>query len=61
MSIWVESSDNNAIVCKPEYFKKCCDRPCYECLLRCVSKVNTSYFAILIITVLSNDFNNKKK
>jgi hypothetical protein len=39
-------------VCKPEYFKKCNDRPCYECLLRCVSRVNTHYSAILIITVL---------
>ena len=30
---WVyeaESSDNNARVCKPEYFKKYYDRPCYE-------------------------------
>jgi hypothetical protein len=52
MNIWAESSDNNARVCKPEYFKKCNDRPCYECLLRCVSRVNTHYSAILIITVL---------
>jgi hypothetical protein len=27
MSIWAESSDNNARVCKPEYFKKYSDRP----------------------------------
>jgi len=51
MSTWAESSDNNARVCKPEYFKKCNNRPCYECLLRCVSRVNTYYSAILI-TVL---------
>jgi len=51
MSIWAESSDNNARVCKPEYFKKCNNRPCYECLLRCVSRVNTHYSAIFI-TVL---------
>jgi len=51
MSIWAESSDNNARVCKPEYFKKCNNRPYYECLLRCVSRVNTHYSAILI-TVL---------
>jgi len=25
--IWAESSDNNARVCKPEYFKKYSDRP----------------------------------
>jgi hypothetical protein len=30
MSIWTESSDNIARVCKPEYFKKYSDRPCYE-------------------------------
>jgi len=30
MSIWVESSDNNTRVYKPEYFKKYSDRPCYE-------------------------------
>jgi hypothetical protein len=30
MSIWAESSDNNARVCKPEYFKKYSDKPCYE-------------------------------
>jgi len=30
MSIWAKSSDNNARVCKPEYLKKCYDRPCYE-------------------------------
>jgi hypothetical protein len=50
MSIWADSSDNNARVCKPEYFK-CNNRPCYECLLICVSRVNTHYSAILI-TVL---------
>ena len=30
---WVyeqELSDNNTRVCKPEYFKKYFDRPCYE-------------------------------
>jgi hypothetical protein len=51
MSTLAESSDNNARVCKPEYFKKCNNRPCYEYLLRCVSRVNTHYSAILI-TVL---------
>jgi hypothetical protein len=51
MSIRADSSDNNTIVCKPEYFMKCNNRPCYECLLRCVSRVNTHYSAILI-TVL---------
>jgi len=30
MSIWAKSSDNNARVCEPEYFKKCYDKPCYE-------------------------------
>jgi hypothetical protein len=29
MSIWAESSDNNVRVCKPEYFKKYSDKPCY--------------------------------
>jgi hypothetical protein len=29
MSIWADSNNNNAGVCKPKYFK-CYDRPCYE-------------------------------
>ena len=62
MSIWEESSDNIARVCKPEYLKKYSDRPWQEYLLRCVSRVNKiPPYSTILITVLSNGFNNSKK
>ena len=56
MSIWAESIDDNARVYKLEYFKKYSNRPCCECLLRCVLKVTLTkeliYSVILVTTVL---------
>ena len=70
MSIWVESIDNNARVCKPEYFKRSMwynllwilQITIGKCLLRCILRVNKilPYSAILVITVFSNGFNNSK-
>jgi hypothetical protein len=62
MSIWAESSDNNAIVCKPEYFNKYYDRPCEECLLRCVSRVTKVPHLLCHPSNnrFANGFNNRK-
>jgi hypothetical protein len=66
MSIWVELSDNNERVCKPEYFKKyvidLVMNITKKYLLRCVSRVNKTppYSVILVITVLLNGFIKNK-